>query len=51
MLPLWGKYLCVIVYNWKSKNKENKQNISSIPTYVNINKTIFVIVLKYLIVW
>lgn len=51
MLPQGGKSLCVIVYNWKSKNKENKQNISSLSAYVDINKTIFVILLKYLVVW
>lgn len=49
--PLGEKNLCVIVYNWKSQNKENKQNISSVLAYVDINKTIFVILLRYLIVW
>ena len=48
--PLGEKNLCVIVCSWKSKNKENKQNISSVSAYVDINKTIFVLLLKYLIV-
>lgn len=50
MLPLGGKpyvWLCII----EKAKIENKQNISSLPAYVNINTTIFVILLKYLIVW